>query len=134
MDFASRLKELRESRNITQEQLAGLLKVSRPTVAGYETKQRQPDYDKLIMLSEIFHVSIDYLLTGHEISETISVENNPVVEKQLHRKVSSTYKKLGFKEKQDVLEYIEFLEQRKKVISFQTLFQQFHCIFIMLCP
>ena len=114
MDFASRLKELRESRNITQEQLAGLLKVSRPTVAGYETKQRQPDYDKLIMLSEIFHVSIDYLLTGHEISETISVENNPVVEKQLHRKVSSTYKKLGFKEKQDVLEYIEFLEQRKR--------------------
>lgn len=88
-----------------------------PVFSKYRARQL-PDMRQnsvsLIMLSEIFHVSIDYLLTGHEISETISVENNPVVEKQLDRKVSSTYKKLGFKEKQDVLEYIEFLEQRKK--------------------
>lgn len=114
MDFSRRLKELRESQNITQEQLASLLNVSRPTIAGYETRQRQPDYDKLIMLSDIFQVSIDFLLTGREIVDTFSLIKNPNYEKRLDHKVITAYKNLGFREKQDVLEYIEFLEHRKK--------------------
>lgn len=47
MNFGNNLKDLRETRNITQGQLAEYLQVSRPTIAGYETKSRQPDFEKL---------------------------------------------------------------------------------------
>ena len=43
MNFGNNLKDLRETWNITQGQLAEYLQVSRPTIAGYETKSRQPD-------------------------------------------------------------------------------------------
>ena len=64
MDFSEVLKELRESNCITQEQLARQIDVSRSTIAGYESKNREPDFDKLLSLSRFFHVSVDYLLTG----------------------------------------------------------------------
>lgn len=47
MNFGNNLKDLRETWNITQGQLAEYLQVSRPTIAGYETKSRQPDFEKL---------------------------------------------------------------------------------------
>ena len=60
MNFGNNLKDLRETRNITQGQLAEYLQVSRPTIAGYETKSRQPDFEKLEKIANYFHVSIDY--------------------------------------------------------------------------
>lgn len=64
MTFGDRLKELREKHGLTQEQLAKILNITRSTVAGYETKRKQPDYEKLKILADFFNVSIDYLL-GH---------------------------------------------------------------------
>lgn len=66
MDFSKNLKYLRSIHHVTQEELAQYLHVSRPTIAGYETKNKQPDYDKLIQISTFFNVSIDYLLKGRE--------------------------------------------------------------------
>ncbi|MCB7305367.1 helix-turn-helix transcriptional regulator [Bariatricus massiliensis] len=114
MDFSTILKELRESREITQDELAKQLRVSRPTIAGYETKHRQPDYDKLIMISEIFNVSIDYLLTGKTTEELTPAPSSHRNEKMLDRKVINAYKQLGFDEKEDVLDYIHLLKLKKK--------------------
>ncbi len=47
MGFSKRLKLLRKNADVTQDELAQYLQVSRSTIAGYETKNRQPDYDKL---------------------------------------------------------------------------------------
>ena len=70
MNFGNNLKDLRETRNVTQGQLAEYLQVSRPTIAGYETKSRQPDFEKLEKLANYFHVSIDYLVSGSETTST----------------------------------------------------------------
>lgn len=64
LGFADRLKDLREKNGMTQEYVARFLNVSRSTVAGYETKQRQPSYEKLLALARLFHVTVDYLLSG----------------------------------------------------------------------
>lgn len=114
MDFSNILKDLRESRGVTQDDLAKHLKVSRSTIAGYETRHRQPDYDKLIKISEFFHVSVDYLLTAETAEEITPVLPTPEMEKMLDRKVLNTYKRLGFKSKQDVLAYIELLEMKEQ--------------------
>lgn len=60
--FRTRLKQLREERGITQQQLADLMHVGRPTVAGYETKGKEPDFDKIVWLANYFGVATDYLL------------------------------------------------------------------------
>lgn len=46
MKFSSTLKELREQNHVTQNQLASHLKLTRSTIAGYETKGKQPDYEQ----------------------------------------------------------------------------------------
>ena len=63
MKFSSTLKELREQNHVTQNQLASHLKLTRSTIAGYETKGKQPDYERLLQIADYFHVSVDYLLT-----------------------------------------------------------------------
>lgn len=60
--FGEKLKSLRESKGLTQQQLADLMKVGRSTIAGYETKGIQPDFEKLVWISSYFGVSTDYLL------------------------------------------------------------------------
>lgn len=54
MNFGDNLKDLRETQNITQSQLAEYLQVSRPTIAGYETKNRQPDFENSKKLQTSF--------------------------------------------------------------------------------
>ena len=62
MPFSEKLKKLREENHYTQKYVAKHLNVARSTIAGYETKNRQPSHEKLTILAELFHVSVDYLL------------------------------------------------------------------------
>ncbi|WKY44191.1 helix-turn-helix transcriptional regulator [Eubacteriaceae bacterium ES2] len=61
-NFGTRLKQLREYKNITQQDLANLMGLSRPTIAGYEASGKQPDQEKIVWLAKYFEVSADYLL------------------------------------------------------------------------
>jgi len=62
VNFPQRLKMLREEAGLTQKQLAEKLGVSRGTIGMYEIGQRDPDTETLQKLSDIFRVSVDYLL------------------------------------------------------------------------
>lgn len=62
--FSKRLHDLRVERGITQKELADRLSLGRSTVAGYESKGKQPDNARLCLLADFFGVSVDYLL-GH---------------------------------------------------------------------
>lgn len=61
-NFGSILKNLRVSREITQEQLASMLGVSRSAVGMYETGGRQPDFEMMETIADIFNVDMDYLM------------------------------------------------------------------------
>lgn len=63
VEFKSRLKQLREGRSMTQEELASLLKVTRQAVGNYEQGNRFPKDENLLKsIADIFDVSLDYLL------------------------------------------------------------------------
>ena len=68
--FAEKLKALRGQNHMTQAQLAAALNVARSTVAGYETKSREPSHDKLNVMADLFHVSVDYLLDDSPVEIT----------------------------------------------------------------
>jgi len=57
-----RLKELRKSRNISQQKLAMDLNINQNSISRYETGEREADYTTLIQLADYFGVSLDYLL------------------------------------------------------------------------
>lgn len=59
MDIGSRIKKYREEQNISQEELALKIFVSRQTISNWETNKSYPDIKSLIMLSNIFNVSLD---------------------------------------------------------------------------
>ncbi len=69
MDFSEKLLTLRKSRNLTQEQLAEQLDVSRQSVSKWEAGGAIPESDKIVALSNLFHVTTDYLLKPSEIDE-----------------------------------------------------------------
>ncbi|CAM4019377.1 helix-turn-helix domain-containing protein [Mesobacillus zeae] len=64
--FGDRLKMLRSARKWTQEEVAKKLEISRGTYAHYEINKRQPDFETLKKLSNLYEVTIDYLLTGED--------------------------------------------------------------------
>ena len=63
------LKEIRQSKKISQQKLADKIGVSRSTIAMWETGGSQPDNDNLKILADYFQVSTDYLL-GNSPKET----------------------------------------------------------------
>jgi transcriptional regulator with XRE-family HTH domain len=57
-----RLRELRKEMKLTQGEIAEKIGVALTTYAGYEQAARNPDWQTLVKLSEIFGVSLDYLI------------------------------------------------------------------------
>lgn len=59
-----RIRELRLQRGWSQKALAERLHINKSVVSYYELGERYPTYDVLLSLSDVFHVSTDYLLKG----------------------------------------------------------------------
>lgn len=60
--FSDRLITLRKERGLTQEDMAKLIHKKRSTVSGYETEDKEPDFETVCFLAQYFGVSTDYLL------------------------------------------------------------------------
>lgn len=66
MNIADRIQHLRKSKGISQEELADKIGVSRQAVSKWESEQSIPDVEKIILLSDYFETTTDYLLKGIE--------------------------------------------------------------------
>ncbi|MCL5058337.1 MAG: helix-turn-helix transcriptional regulator [Actinobacteria bacterium] len=62
MDFAKRLKILREEKKLSQRELAKLMNMAPSTLAMYEVGKREPNYEMLNRIADFFSVTTDYLL------------------------------------------------------------------------
>lgn len=62
MEFHERLKELRISKNLTQQQVAQALKMAVRQYQRYEHGERKPTYDIIIRFCHFFEISSDELL------------------------------------------------------------------------
>ena len=71
MALSEKLYALRRKSGLSQEQLAEQLNVSRQAISKWEAGQSIPESDKLLSISNYFHVSLDYLMK-EETQDTIS--------------------------------------------------------------
>ncbi len=70
MTIADRIQSLRKSKGMSQEELADAVGVSRQAVSKWESEQATPDIDKVLIMSEVFGVTTDYILKGIEPVKT----------------------------------------------------------------
>lgn len=112
MKLSEKIAELRKARGITQEELASICSVSRQSVSKWEADIALPETEKLLILGEIFHVSMDVLLkdelTLSEVKETNRCGKNAIQEK--NREV---YEGVLIKESITDEEIIDFLHIHK---------------------
>lgn len=66
MNIGKRIQEIRQQKNITQEQLASDLAVSRQAVSKWESGKAIPDIENLMYISNLYGVSLDELIKGDE--------------------------------------------------------------------
>lgn len=76
--LGKRIKELRNKYKFTQTELALQVGVTKSTIAAYENDSRQPSYDVLIKLADVFKVSIDSILLNR--SEDMLTVNDLTIE------------------------------------------------------
>lgn len=77
MNFSENLKRLRKMNNLSQEELAEKLKVSRQSVSKWESNTAYPEMDKIIQISNMFNVGIDELL-NKDIKEVQDEKQNKI--------------------------------------------------------
>lgn len=66
--FSEKLKELRVSRSLSQQQLADYLHTSKSSVNMYERGEREPGLEMLECIADYFNVDMDYLLGKSEVA------------------------------------------------------------------
>ena len=66
MDIGNKLNRARTKANLTQEQVAEALGVSRQTISNWENEKTYPDIKSVVTLSDLYGVSLDYLLKDKE--------------------------------------------------------------------
>lgn len=69
MSLSEKIYELRKAGNLSQEQLAEKVNVSRQSVSKWESGETIPEVERVVELSKIFNVSTDYLLLSSEVEK-----------------------------------------------------------------
>ena len=69
MNFSKRLKEIRSEKNLSQEDLAEMLNVSRQAVSKWEQGDGFPEMEKMLTLSKELKVSLDYLVDNEGFTD-----------------------------------------------------------------
>lgn len=78
MNFAENLKKIRKDYNLSQEQLAERIGVSRQAVSKWESGQSYPEMDKVIQICKMFNYNMDELINGdlNSVNESKEVKGN----------------------------------------------------------
>lgn len=69
MSISEKIQQLRKSNGLSQEQLAEKLNVSRQAISKWESGASFPDVEKIVLISELFKVSTDYLMKDESTVE-----------------------------------------------------------------
>lgn len=90
MSLGNKLLDLRKSKQLSQEELADKLNVTRQTISKWETDQSTPDFDKIIPLCELYGITADELLTGKKVEKQEEQQNELCEDEELRKKKTAS--------------------------------------------
>ena len=109
MTIGQRIGELRKEQKIRQKRIAQLLEVSVSTVSNYEQDVHLPDYNRLLLLSQLFQVSVDYLLGVTTVRTRPEFLQQPFADQRTNGEVLDMMRMLTPDNRQALLSYLRFL-------------------------
>lgn len=111
--FAQRVKSLRKQSDMTQEEVADRLNVTKQTISQYERGLRRPDMESLEEISELFNVSTDYLLGKSDITiQIVDEEDLAILRDKQFRLLYYYYTLLNHEGMKKLADYIEDLNPK----------------------
>lgn len=112
-----RIKALRKKNKLTQNQLAGLLLMSRSTVLKYETGRQIPPIDRICDIADIFDVSTDYLYGVSDCSLSLSKLNEIFYEDMTYAELISMLLDLPEEHQKAFMIIVECLRKEQDCID-----------------
>ena len=112
--FGERLKELRKESELTQKELADKLSISSSAVAMYERGNREPSFEIMEEIADLFNVDMNFLLgKSQERNATQKKSLADVEHQEAVEKAAELFSRLSEEEQQQALTYIEFLLHKR---------------------
>ena len=90
MNFNEKLIELRKSKGLSQDELGQRLGVSRQTISKWELAQSYPDFQRLVLLSDYFGLSLDALVKDIDVQDDREKNVNEKKLNEIYDDVKST--------------------------------------------
>lgn len=109
MNFSQRLRELRQTNDISQKKLAELIECSQSIICDYENEKSEPSLLMLAKLSKCFKVSIDYLV-GNSSDDNLIVVNNNLSETENY--LVQQLRLMNSEKKQELVSYANYLANK----------------------
>ena len=81
MDFSEKIQKLRKQHNLTQDELAEKLFISRTAISKWESGKGYPSIDLLKQISKEFNISVDNLLSSEQILELAEIDKQQKLRK-----------------------------------------------------
>lgn len=88
MTFQEKLISLRKEKGLSQEELGAEIQVSRQTISKWESGQSYPDFQRLVLLSDYFELTLDQLVKDVDVGEVRKKNLDP-------QKLDSIYQDMG---------------------------------------
>ncbi len=108
--FATRLKQLRQQKGLSQSDLGDLVKVHYTHIGKYERGESSPSLDTLILLAECLNVTIDYLARGNEENAAVA----SIADRDLLQMFQAT-EKLAPEEKETIKKFLDAFLMKQKL-------------------
>ena len=122
--IGKRLKELREEKELNQEEFAKILNVSRSSIGMYESGKREPSDELKKQMADFFNCSVDYLIGNSDIKREPSqilgfdkakiLEALEIVRKGKPNTIEIETDDLTDEDIEDIKEFIRFKRERRK--------------------
>lgn len=78
MKFNEKILDLRKKEGLSQEELGIKLNVSRQTISKWESGQSYPDFEKLVLLSDFFQLTLDELMKDIDVQDIKETNHNSI--------------------------------------------------------
>lgn len=104
--YGQRIKQLRITHKLTQDELAEELSVSPKTIGSWEREERKPSIDVIRTMAKLFSVTTDYLLgTDNGINHKSNKDETHTIAAHLDKDLSD-------KDKQEIMSFIDYIKHR----------------------
>ncbi len=111
-DFPNVFRTLRQGMNLTQDELAKALNISKSSISMYENGNREPDFETLEKIADYFHVDMNYLVgrTSQAVSSAVELRQHETSYEDVELLVARNGKKMTTEQRMRLIKLLSEID------------------------